>query len=66
MNEQKCDGEDQGQRRQREDAVSPAAPPLEVNRRTGEICESIYIRKIGADDERSRAKGGPPGEAAPR
>lgn len=66
MNEQQCDSEYEGKQRQREYAMRPAAPPLEVRCRTGEICESVYVRKIGAEDERGRAKCGPPGEAAPR
>ena len=66
MNEQEYDGQDDGEQRQRENSVRPAAPPLEVSGRAGEISESIYVRKVGADDKRRRAKGGSPGEAAPR
>jgi hypothetical protein len=46
--------------------VGPAAPPLEVGCRAGEICEGIYVRQVGADDERCSTECGPPGEAAPR
>jgi hypothetical protein len=66
VNQQECDGEYQGKQHQRENAVGPAAPPFEISGRAGEICQSIYIREIGAHDERGGPKRRPPGEAAPR
>ena len=66
MNEQECEGEDERKQCQCEHAVGPAAPPLEVGGGAGEICNDIYVREIGADDERGAAKCRPPGEAAPR
>jgi hypothetical protein len=44
--------------------VGPAAPPLEVGGRVGEIREGIYVREIGADDERGGAECRPLREAA--
>ena len=46
--------------------MSPAAPPLEVGGRAGEICEGIYVREVGADNKRGGAKCRPLREAAPR
>jgi hypothetical protein len=46
--------------------MGPAAPPLEVGGRIGEVCEGIYVREIGADDERGGAECRPLCEAAPR
>ena len=46
--------------------MGPAAPPLEVGGRAGEICEGIYVRKIGAGDECGGAECRPLCEAAPR
>jgi hypothetical protein len=56
MNEQEYDGEHEGKQREREHAVGPAAPPLEVGGGTGEICEGINVREIGANDERGGAE----------
>ena len=66
MNEQECDGEYGGKHHQRKHAVGPAPPPLEVGGGAGEICEGIYVREVGTDDERGGAKCRPPCEAAPR
>jgi hypothetical protein len=66
VNEQECEGEYERKQHQREHAVGPAAPPLEVGGGAGEVCEGVYVGEIGADDQRRGTKCRPPGEAAPR
>ena len=46
--------------------MGPAAPPLEIGGGAGEVCEGIYVREIGADDEGGGAECRPLSEAAPR
>ena len=66
MNEQECDGEYDRKHHQRKHAVGPAPPPFEVRGGARKICEGVYVREIGAGDERGGAKCRPLGEAAPR
>lgn len=66
MKQQKKTGEEKGQHDQGENAVAPAAAPLQVGCRPGEVSDRVYVGEVSPDDQGAGAECGAFAEAGPR